>query len=454
MVKAYQRYLPGENGGRIGVVASSLCGDVAWMDERGVVALTAALDALTLWNLRTGTLVASLRDDSVSNPSPITALSCSHREGRMVAAGHSDGSVRLWDRVVLNLVVTLEGHRSSVSCIAWHMDNTLVASGSLDTDIIVWDPVQESGLYRLRGHKDAVTALAFFSTSEGESRLASASKDGLVKIWDVAQQQCIHTLAGHQGEVWALTINPVSKFLVSGGQDMYLRMWSLHTDAPTLLGTVPKASKARAATLAFCNEGSHLVCHTADKSVQLFRVRPHDEAMHKMRRRLKRKRENEEGDAAEGENKGESDADSKEINSPTAADMLEAVNVLSASAKVRAISIVSSPRQAKNKNKDSEKSGPLRVLCALSNNALEVHSVPTRRPELPSVLSLFHAPAHRNDVRAIALSEQEGLAVACSGDEVKAWSLGTQQCIQTISVKPAVCCCLLPGDRWVSVRCM
>jgi U3 small nucleolar RNA-associated protein 12 len=98
MVKAYQRYVPGENGGRIGVVCSPACSDVSFVDDRGAVALTASLDALTLWNLKTGALIATLRDDTVASPSAVTTLAPSPGGGRLIAAGHADGSVRLWDR--------------------------------------------------------------------------------------------------------------------------------------------------------------------------------------------------------------------------------------------------------------------------------------------------------------------------------------------------------------------
>lgn len=35
-------------------------------------------------------------------------------------------------------------------------------------------------------------------------------------------------------------------------------------------------------------------------------------------------------------------------------------------------------------------------------------------------------------MRALAVSEQEGIVVSCAGDELKSWSLETQQCLQVV----------------------
>lgn len=140
------------------MISSASCSDVLWADTSGTLVLSAALDSVSLWNLRTGAQVASLKEEQCE--AEISALTTS-KDGRLIAAGYSDGRVRLWDRAALGLRCTLDGHRSSVSSLAFSEDGTQLASGSFDTDIIVWDVIAEAGLYRLRGHKDAVTAVKF-----------------------------------------------------------------------------------------------------------------------------------------------------------------------------------------------------------------------------------------------------------------------------------------------------
>jgi len=273
--------------------------------------------------------------------------------------------------------------------------------------------------------------------------LVSGSKDGLCKVWDTALQSCLHTLSGHRGEVWGVAYDPVSSTFVSGGQDTTLRVWSFRHNEPSFCGEVPKNSKARVGTLAFADGGGHLACHTADRSVQIFRVRTKEEALGKMRRRMKRKRDAGEDVDAPGDKKEGGEAGGG-ANHPSAGDQFEAVCTMSGSSKIRGISLFR-PVGAKPGT-------PLKVLCALSTNALEVHSVSARRgDEAPKLLSSLHSPAHRGDVRALAVSEQEGIVVACAGDELKSWSLETQQCLQTVETKGGVCSVFLPGDRYVAV---
>lgn len=76
-----------------------------------------------------------------------------------LAAGYSDGSVRLWDINGRSCLVTLSGHSGAVTALRYSSNGALLASGSADTSVIVWDVVGESGLCRFKGHKDAITDL-------------------------------------------------------------------------------------------------------------------------------------------------------------------------------------------------------------------------------------------------------------------------------------------------------
>jgi U3 small nucleolar RNA-associated protein 12 len=298
MVKAYQRYSLADKG-TLGVIASSACTDVLWIDGSGAgggtLALTASLDALILWNLRTGSPVATMRDtDSDAEVSSLAA----DASGQLVASGYQDGKVRLWDRASWTLRVALDGHRSAIASVVFSSDGQLLASGSHDTDIIVWDTVSESGMFRLRGHKDAVTSLCFIA-GEGSGRLVSGSKDSLIKVWEIDGQHCVQTITSHRSEVWSIATDISAQRVVSGGADAELRVWCINspgthladTEPLSFVGSLPKSGRGRVGGLSFCGQGRFLVCQTVDKNVQIFRLRAREEALRRMKRRIKRTKE-------------------------------------------------------------------------------------------------------------------------------------------------------------------
>jgi WD40 repeat protein len=60
-------------------------------------------------------------------------------DGRLLASGSDDKTIKLWDVATGSLVRTLEGHTRDVSSVAFSPDGRLLASGSWDKTIKLWD---------------------------------------------------------------------------------------------------------------------------------------------------------------------------------------------------------------------------------------------------------------------------------------------------------------------------
>ncbi len=56
-------------------------------------------------------------------------------DGRLLATGHSDGLVRLWDAEGVVLLRVLQGHAGAVQSVAWSPDGTRLASGAFDRTV-------------------------------------------------------------------------------------------------------------------------------------------------------------------------------------------------------------------------------------------------------------------------------------------------------------------------------
>jgi WD40 repeat protein len=75
--------------------------------------------------------------------------------------------------------------------VAFSPDGRSLASGSLDTTVRLWDAVTGKVVRALSGHAKGVLSVAF--NPDGRS-LASASEDGTVRLWDVASGRCLAVL--------------------------------------------------------------------------------------------------------------------------------------------------------------------------------------------------------------------------------------------------------------------
>ncbi|KFY17840.1 hypothetical protein V492_00349, partial [Pseudogymnoascus sp. VKM F-4246] len=134
-------------------------------------------------------------------------------DGKRVASGSYDETVRLWDAATGAALQTLEGHSSAVSSVAFSPDGKRVASGSVDTTVRLWDAATGAALQTLEGHSSAVSSVAF---SPDGKRVASGSVDTTVRLWDAATGAALQTLEGHSASLTSVAFSPDGKRVASG----------------------------------------------------------------------------------------------------------------------------------------------------------------------------------------------------------------------------------------------
>lgn len=90
--------------------------------------------------------------------------------------------MRLWDVESRQLLAILEGHKG-IMCVRFSPDGKTLATGSVDHSVKLWSLATGQEVATLKGHSGAVSGLAF--SSDG-TLLASCSEDNTIRLWRAA----------------------------------------------------------------------------------------------------------------------------------------------------------------------------------------------------------------------------------------------------------------------------
>jgi ribosome assembly protein 4 len=127
-------------------------------------------------------------------------------DGKHLASGSGDTTVRIWDLMTETPLYTCKGHKHWVLFVSFSPDCKRLASGGMDHSILIWNVETGEQLGNpLKGHKNFVTSLTWeplISSKDGKSiRMASSSKDETIRIWDTNSLVCLKILSSHTASV-------------------------------------------------------------------------------------------------------------------------------------------------------------------------------------------------------------------------------------------------------------
>ncbi|HEY9627623.1 MAG TPA: caspase family protein [Coleofasciculaceae cyanobacterium] len=234
---------------------------IAMSPDGKTLATGSADKTIKLWDVQTGTLLQTL----VGHAGVLWSMSF-HPDGQVLASGGGDSTIRLWDLNSGQLLRTISGHKDRLFPVVFSPDGKTLASGSKDTTIKIWDWQTGKMLRNLPGHTDTVRALVFDAKGE---RLASGSWDGTVKLWDVQTGEELNTFTGHVNNVVSVAFSPDGKTIASGGIDNTIKIWDL--ESQTLLASL-KGHLDWILSVTFSPDGKTLVSGGRDGTVAVWKL--------------------------------------------------------------------------------------------------------------------------------------------------------------------------------------
>lgn len=226
---------------------ASKANGLAYAPSSGLLALTSQQPPLTLWDRR-GLSSRVLRGHTGGG----LAVAFSGN-GRLLASGSADRSVRLWDPEAGRELAVLWPDVGWVHGVALSPDGKrLAASGSRAGRVVTWDVATRRETGTLAGHRGAVVELAY---SPDGTLLASASTDATARLWDSSTGAELATLRGHTQAVWRVSFSPDGSLLATGGNDRTVKVWDV---ARELRRSGPLARLAGPASAAAVSPGAAL----------------------------------------------------------------------------------------------------------------------------------------------------------------------------------------------------
>jgi WD40 repeat protein len=223
-----------------------------------------------------------------NSPSWVTAMTFS-RNSQILATGHDDGALRLWDwreekllreftghemavsaiafspegdklasagegrRIYIHevptgrLLGTLDGHTDRIPALAWHPDNRRLVSAGWDTTARVWDTETFAPIILLNSHSGQVHTLAF--SPEG-TRLACADSANAVHLWDFERYRTVRVLTNQAREATCLAFSADGMRLAAGGAERVIHLWDARRDLEPQLDDDPQQNQASLAVSA------------------------------------------------------------------------------------------------------------------------------------------------------------------------------------------------------------
>ncbi|CAI7653790.1 unnamed protein product [Penicillium glandicola] len=184
-------------------------------------------------------------------------------DGRLLASGSGDGTVKFWDLATGALKLTLEGSSLiAVTSIVFSPDGQLLAANYVNQTVKLWDPIAGTLKYTLKG----LLSVAF---SPHGGLLACTSNVRTIEFWDSATGVLKHTMKYLPDSAELIAFSPDGSLLVSGfNTDKTINLWD---PATGVLKRTLECHLSSVDSIAFSPDSQLLACSShIGKSIKIW----------------------------------------------------------------------------------------------------------------------------------------------------------------------------------------